>query len=145
MNPFADQRSFMTASGQTTSQLNAAQAQLYYSLIREEFSELRQAWDEYMTVHHAVKVDPAIRAKFLTEAIDGATDTIVVCIGFLLSLGISPEQAWAQVSGSNMSKVDPETGTVMKRPDGKVLKPPSYRRPDLVPLAMQALETSHAR
>jgi predicted HAD superfamily Cof-like phosphohydrolase len=140
MNPFADQRAFMQASDQTTRHLNAEQAGLYFKLIQEEFGELSQGWDGYRYLHHTVGSDQNEREALLTEAIDGAVDVIVVCIGFLLSLGISPEQAWAQVSGSNMSKVDPFTGKVIKREDGKVLKPASYRKPELRPLAREALK-----
>ena len=43
------------------------------------------------------------------------------------------EPAWQEVMDSNMSKVDPETKKVIKREDGKVLKPASFKRPNLVP------------
>ena len=38
-----------------------------------------------------------------------------------------------EVARSNMSKVDKGTGKLLKRADGKVLKPDTYSPPDLTP------------
>ena len=38
---------------------------------------------------------------------------------------------WDEVLRSNMSKVDPETGRVRRRADGKILKPEGWKSPDL--------------
>ena len=53
-------------------------------------------------------------------------DCLVVLIGFGHSMGWNLDGAWEEVWKSNMSKIDPDTGTVLKREDGKVLKPASY-------------------
>ena len=42
------------------------------------------------------------------------------------------EDAYAEVTRSNMAKVDPTTGKVIKREDGKVLKPEGWTPPNLV-------------
>jgi predicted HAD superfamily Cof-like phosphohydrolase len=38
---------------------------------------------------------------------------------------------WEEVIRSNMDKVDPETGMVRKRSDGKILKPEGWKPPNL--------------
>lgn len=45
--------------------------------------------------------------------------------------GIPMHEVWKEIQRSNMSKVDPETGVVRKREDGKVLKPEGWTRPDV--------------
>lgn len=41
--------------------------------------------------------------------------------------------AFDEVARSNMSKVDIESGKLLKRADGKVLKPDTYSPPNLTP------------
>ena len=119
---FQDQRAFMIASGQTVdSPDNHPQAALYYRLIREEFEELNDAYPGNVPW----TVDSA------TEVTDALIDVIYVCSGMLHSMGVNPDLAFQEVQRSNMSKVDPETGKVVKRDDGKVLKPATYSPPDL--------------
>ena len=47
------------------------------------------------------------------------------------SLGVDAEGAWKEVMRSNFDKVDPRTGRVNKREDGKVLKPANWEPPRL--------------
>jgi predicted HAD superfamily Cof-like phosphohydrolase len=115
-NPFADQKKFMDACDQTVGTYNSKQFDLYVNLINEEFNELRES--------NGDKV----------EQLDALIDILVVTIGALHSLGVDSEGAWQEVIRSNMSKIDPQTGKVIKRDDGKVLKPSSYSPPNLVPL-----------
>ena len=56
---------------------------------------------------------------------------MVVAIGALHSLGVNSEAAWKEVMRSNLAKIDPTTGKVIKREDGKVLKPEGWRPPRL--------------
>jgi predicted HAD superfamily Cof-like phosphohydrolase len=44
------------------------------------------------------------------------------------------DDGWKEVIRSNMAKVDPETGFVKKRADGKILKPEGWTPPDLASL-----------
>ena len=39
--------------------------------------------------------------------------------------------AWQEVVKTNMAKVDPETGKVRRRTDGKILKPEGWKPPDM--------------
>lgn len=111
-NPFRDQETFMIACDQTVGTENKEQYSLYLSLIEEEVQELR---------------DSTTRVNDL----DALIDILVVTIGALHSIGVDVEGAWREVMGNNASKIDPRTGRVRKREDGKVLKPEGWKPPEL--------------
>lgn len=111
-NPFQDQEKFMQACGQTTSTVNPSQFSLYKNLIAEEFRELNQAMNQ-------------------VEELDALIDILVVTIGAIHSMGADAEGAWNEVMRSNFAKIDPNTGKVNKREDGKVLKPEGWQPPNL--------------
>ena len=67
----------------------------------------------------------------LVEIADGLADTIYVAVGAALEFGIPLDRVWAEVQRSNMAKVDPTTGKVRKREDGKILKPEGWQSPDV--------------
>jgi predicted HAD superfamily Cof-like phosphohydrolase len=121
MSIFKDQETFMVASDQTVDKFNEAQYNLYLNLIREEFNELSVAESN----------------NDLVEVTDAILDMIVVGVGALLSAGVDVEGAWNEVIRSNMSKIDPDTGKVLKREDGKVLKPISWSPPNLKPFLVR--------
>ena len=112
MNPFNDHQMFMLASGQTTGIENVEQYKLYYNLIKEEVQEL----DESTTRE---------------DDVDALVDILVVTIGALHSIGVDVEGAWNEVHRSNMAKVDAGTGVVLRREDGKILKPEGWQPPNL--------------
>ena len=112
---FSDQKKFMQACGQTTDVLNQEQFELYSNLIREEVKELQVARDENDEV----------------EILDALIDILVVTVGALHSRGVDADGAWKEVMRSNFAKVDPRTGRVNKREDGKVLKPANWEPPRL--------------
>lgn len=112
MNPFKDHQMFMLASGQTTGIENVDQYKLYYSLIKEEVQEL----DDSTTRE---------------DDVDALIDIMVVTIGALHSIGVDVEGAWREVHNSNMAKVDADTGVVLRREDGKILKPEGWQPPNL--------------
>jgi hypothetical protein len=113
VNPFIDQEVFMLACGQTVGERNPVQAALYALLVAEEMAEFLDA-------------DP-----MTTDELDAVIDTIVVLIGYAHSCGYDVSAAWGEVMRSNMSKVDPATGKVIRRADGKILKGPLFSPPDL--------------
>jgi predicted HAD superfamily Cof-like phosphohydrolase len=118
---FDDQKQFMLASGQTAGKLNYDQLILYAKLIYEEgATEFPEAMQQYHGSRSSVD---------LAEVIDAVIDTIVVCVGALHSIGIDPQAAWDAVHKTNLAKIDPETGKVRKREDGKVLKPEGWKSP----------------
>lgn len=111
---FADQAHFMRACDQTVGEVNYAQLLLYVNLIQEEVEELRNA-------------DGAV------DELDALIDILVVTVGALHSMGVDAEGAWKEVMRSNLAKIDPQTGKVRKRSDGKVLKPEGWTPPHLAP------------
>lgn len=114
-NPFKDSLRFMYAVDQSTDQFNVEQFNLYHKLIKEEFQELQDAIDAGDNV----------------EILDAIIDILVVTIGAGNSMGADVEGAWHEVMQTNFAKIDPETGKVRKRADGKVLKPEGWKAPEL--------------
>lgn len=114
-NPFLDQSRFMRACNQTVGAWNETQFNLYTSLIQEEVDEL---W----TANAAA--DPK-------ECLDALIDILVVTVGAIHSLGADGAGAWNEVMQTNFAKIDPATGRVNKREDGKVLKPEGWTPPEL--------------
>lgn len=115
MSVFSDQAIFMEACGQTTGIYNEQQFNLYKTLIKEEVQEFYDSTDTINTVKEL-------------------NDIIVVTVGAIASMGINAEEVWNEVTRSNMSKVNPETGKVLRREDGKILKGPNYSPPDFTNL-----------
>lgn len=115
--PFDDQETFMRASGQTTDVFNPEQFNLYVKLISEEYQELSDA----------------ISALDKTETLDALVDILVVTIGAIHSMGADAKGAWQEVMKTNLAKIDPVTGRVNRREDGKILKPQDWQPPRLQP------------
>lgn len=116
-NPFKDQEKFMVACDQTVSEFNQKQFDLYVNLIREEVKELEEA----------------IAAGDRKEMLDALEDIMVVTAGAMHSGGFDGEGGWNEVMRTNFAKIDPVTGKVRKREDGKVLKPEGWQPPNLEP------------
>ena len=116
-NPFKDQEKFMRACDQKVDAYAISQYKMYLDLIQEEHIELKEA----------------VEANDLTEQLDALIDILVVTIGAIHSAGFDGEGAWKEVMRTNFAKIDPETGKVRKREDGKVLKPEGWTAPDLRP------------
>jgi predicted HAD superfamily Cof-like phosphohydrolase len=114
-NPFRDQEKFMTACDQTVDKFNELQYTMYIKLINEEHQELLEA----------TLVEDRV------EQLDALIDILVVTIGAIHSAGWDAEGAWKEVMKTNFAKIDPTTGKVHKREDGKVLKPDGWTAPEL--------------
>ena len=112
---FSDQRKFLRVCDQTTDGHNPDQFRMYCDLVREEVKELEEA----------LAADDAV------EQLDALIDILVVATGAIHSLGVDAEGAWKEVMRSNFAKVDPRTGKVTRREDGKVLKPANWEPPRL--------------
>ena len=121
-NPFQDQARFMQACGQTVSGFNKEQYSLYCHLIGEEFDEL-------------------ISSTNAQDDLDALIDILVVTIGAMHSLGVDVEAAWNEVMRTNFAKIDPETGQVLRREDGKILKPAGWQPPNLKPFVTHIAPT----
>ena len=91
---------------------NISNSRLYDKLIFEEFQEYMHANSD-------------------AEELDACLDMIWVILGYCYMKGWNVEGAWKEVVRSNLSKINPETGKVNKREDGKVLKPEGWTPPQL--------------
>lgn len=112
VNPFDDVDIFGTACDQKPSPENY---EMYLGLISEEYQELQEAVSNQDTV----------------EQLDALVDILVVTIGAIRAAGWDGAGAWEEVMRTNFAKIDPETGKVRKREDGKVLKPEGWQAPQL--------------
>ena len=111
-NVFEDINKFATACDQEPSEANY---KMYLDLIREEVGEL----------------EDAIADNDRIEQLDALIDILVVTIGAVRAGGMNAEGAWKEVMDTNFAKIDPTTGKVIKREDGKVLKPEGWKAPEL--------------
>ena len=95
--------------------------QLRSKLHEEECEELRQElWDCF--------AEEKITPNLLKEG----ADLLYVLLGTFVSLGLGNEliEAFSRVHASNMSKLG-EDGRPIYRDDGKVMKGPNYKPPEL--------------
>lgn len=111
-NTFKDIDTFATACDQPPSKENYI---MYLDLITEEYGELADA----------------LLANDRVEQLDALVDILVVTMGAIRAGGFDGEGAWKEVMNTNFAKIDPTTGKVIKRADGKVLKPEGWQAPEL--------------
>ena len=111
-NVFKDIDTFATACDQEPSEANY---EMYLDLIDEEYIELQKA----------------LRTHDKVEQLDALVDILVVTMGAIRAAGWDGEAAWKEVMNTNFAKIDPDTGKVIKREDGKVLKPEGWTAPEL--------------
>ena len=111
-NTFKDINTFATACDQPASPENY---KMYLGLIDEEYGELVDAVD----------------ADDKVEQLDALVDILVVTMGAIRAAGWDGEAAWNEVMKTNFAKIDAVTGKVIKRSDGKVLKPEGWTAPEL--------------
>ena len=109
---------FMTAFGQDVEKVasmpDRKTAMLRLKLILEEYEELETAVEE----------------QHLVGIADALTDILYVTYGAGHAFGINLDECFKEVHESNMSKLGPD-GKPIYRDDGKVMKGPDYREPDL--------------
>lgn len=92
-----------------------ATVRLRQDLIREEFEEYLQASSQ----------------GDLVEVADALGDMMVVIAGAAVAYRIDLPAVLEEIQRSNLAKIDPETGRVHKRDDGKVLKPEGWQPPNI--------------
>lgn len=88
--------------------------QLRYDLIEEELEELREAME----------------ARDIVAVADALTDILYVTYGAGHAYGIDLDACFDEVHASNLTKLG-EDGKPIFREDGKSLKGPNYRAPDI--------------
>ena len=90
----------------------------------------QHTWELYWNLC-GEEINERMTADSLVSELDGIIDSIWVLIGYGLSRGWPMNEGWAEVARSNMAKIDPTTGAVLRRSDGKILKPEGWTPPDL--------------
>lgn len=108
-----DVKVFMEACDQNGTDFGK-QSELYVDLIVEEFKELMFAYGN----------------RDMVEIADACADLKWVIEGLEHTLNIPQQKVWDEVARSNLSKISP-TGKVIKREDGKVLKPEGWSPPNI--------------
>jgi len=109
-----DVKIFLDACDQKPSVENTL---LYKDLIVEEFTEFIEAFNMEDDV----------------EQLDACMDMIWVILGYCHMKGFDVRGAWKEVADSNLHKIDYKTGKVIRREDGKILKPEGWKPPNLKP------------
>ena len=89
-------------------------------LVIEEFKEFLEAEDQLY------RDNPTVTEEALKEL----ADLVYVCYQYAENMNWFLDEALNRVHESNMSKLD-EDGKPIYREDGKVLKGPNYKPPDL--------------
>lgn len=74
--------------------------------------------------------DRAVEKSDLVNLAQELADLLYVVYGAALEYGIPLDDVVAEVHRANMSKLDAD-GSVLRREDGKVLKGPKYKVPDV--------------
>ena len=102
--------------------------------------ELRQLWDMQLDLIEEECGEFFDAAEVLAQEMENVpkrenllkelSDLVFVCFQFSACFGLDLDEAMTRVFNSNMSKLD-ERGNPIYREDGKVLKGPFYRQPDL--------------
>ena len=118
MTNFESVKKFMETFGQEIREKacfpNDKIISLRYDLIKEELEELKDAIDK----------------KDIKEVADALTDILYVTYGAGHAFGINLDKCFKEVQNSNMSKLG-LNGKPIYNDKGKVMKGPSYFKPDL--------------
>ena len=118
MTNFEKVKIFMETFGQEVKNKSSLSSDkinsLRLSLIQEELDELNKA----------------IQDKDIVEVADALTDILYVTYGAGHAFGIDLDQCFNEVQNSNMSKLG-DDGKPIYNENGKVMKGPSYFKPDL--------------
>ena len=93
------------------------------NLITEEFKEFLEADGQLYLTSSKVKQD----------CLKELADLVYVCYQYAVNMGWDLDEAMHRVHESYMSKLD-ENGNPVLREDGKVLKGPNYKPPNLTDL-----------
>ena len=110
-------------SYQVSNSATLAQRTLQKNLIVEEFKEFLEA--EGMLFRNNLSYPEA--------ALKELADLVYVCFQYAANMGWDLDEALHRVHESNMSKLDKE-GKPIRREDGKILKGPNYKPPNLIDL-----------
>jgi predicted HAD superfamily Cof-like phosphohydrolase len=150
-------REFMQKAGQETpgqpTPPSAAIRVLRAKLILEEALETVEALGVDVRVsgggasHISLVDDPemifeVVREPDLEGVVDGCADISVVTIGTLVAFGVDDEPILEEVDSANLRKF--AAGSYV-RDDGKWMKPPDWRKPDILGVVERQTSLTSAR
>ena len=87
----------------------------------------------YLVITIAKICDCNTRAK--VQILKELSDVLFTCYQLAAAINFDADEALQRVFESNMSKLGPD-GNPIYREDGKVLKGPNYKEPDLIDLVV---------
>lgn len=101
---------------------------LYLTFVEEEFEEVREAIMSAATAKmpNSDETTPEAMGHLLKELFD----LLWVTAGAINALDVDPYEVFASGAISNLAKIDLKTGKVVRRADGKILKPEGWQKPD---------------
>lgn len=95
----------------------------------EAYSDLEQL--RWQLIFEEVKeISEGVRERDDENVLKELADLLYVTYGYAASFGWDIDEAFNRVHESNMSKLD-DDGKPIYREDGKVLKGPNYKKPNL--------------
>ena len=107
---------------------------LRMSLLREELREVEEEAGNIEDVIYQGVIEGEVSQEDLKRVkaalLKELCDLQYVLSGFVVTFGLPCDEAFKRVHESNMSKLGPD-GKPIYREDGKVLKGPNYKKPDL--------------
>ena len=118
--PLTMVKDFANAMGQPLNQEWMIQDTDNLEIMRSKL--IKEEYDEFCLEDE----DPVVALKELA-------DLVYVCYGYAATFGWNLDEAVKRVHESNMSKLG-DDGKPIYREDGKVLKGPNYKKPDLTDL-----------
>jgi len=122
-------RVFRHPAGEHLTQLSVSLRKLRLNLILEEVQELIEASGFEATADFTARhVEGTMQDSI--EMADALGDIAYVVYGMAVVMGIDLDRVIEEIHLSNMSKLG-EDGKPILREDGKILKGPSYERPNI--------------
>ena len=129
-NPFAVRRAFMQRFDMAAPDAPSFQPQalaMWQTMLQEEWQEFQTALADYQAMPQA---DAATQQQLQAELTAEGVDVLNVLCGLLLSQGLPLQAMFDAIHAANLAKcVD---GQVLRRADGKILKPAGWQPADKV-------------
>ena len=113
---------------------------LYMTLVKEEYKELEEA---LLHITSGNTDDGTCDIEGFADIAKEALDCIVVLIGLLKSLGIPITECWDELMRELASKRLPN-GDFLRRDDGKILKPDTFKKANIVRVLNEATNKREA-
>ncbi len=136
MNPWQkDVTNFHAYSGQSDPKrivFSRWPGSLRLRLMQDELEETARAY-----VKRCVALTEKDRFAAEAEIIDGLVDLLYVVVGSAQAAGVDLAPFFELIHANNMSKVDGSLGPVVRREDGKILKPEGWKPPDVLGLLLE--------